>query len=160
MEIKLFSGEMVKIDEEDYEIIKNYKWRLNKTKKYKYAVAYKLKSKNKTVVMHRLIMKATKRQMIDHINGDGLDNRKLNLRFCNKSLNAANSCLHRDNKSGYKGVHWSNRDKKWYSQITLNYKQRLIGLYDNKDDAACAYDKVAQELFGKFARINFSLNTV
>lgn len=104
--------------------------------------------------MHRLIMNAQNGQMIDHINGNVLDNRKENLRLCNKSTNAMNCKVHKHNTSGYKGVAWHKQMKKWRAYIVINDKQKSLGLYKTKEEAAKAYNKAALELFGEFAKVN------
>ena len=86
---------------------------------------------------------------------DGLDCRKSNLRICDNSQNHANRKAQANNTSGYKGVGWDLFNKKWVAQIMVNQKNKKIGRYDVKEDAARAYDKAAIEYFGEFARLNF-----
>ena len=92
---------------------------------------------------------------VDHINGNPLDNRKSNLRICTNAENQRNKGVYKNNKSGYKGVHWFKRDKKWQAQIKHNNKSIHIGLYEDKEEAARAYDKKAKELHGNFKNLNF-----
>jgi len=108
--------------------------------------------------MHRVIMKLNfgdKRQ-VDHINGNGIDNRRNNLRICTQSQNNQNQrtqiCL---KSSKYKGVLWHKCCKRWMAQIKLNKKNKYIGLFKNEIDAAHAYDREAKELFGEYAKTNF-----
>jgi hypothetical protein len=113
------------------------------------------KRRTTTLALHRLIMNPPKGMMVDHINGDGLDNRRANLRVCTNAENGRNQRLSKNNKSGYKGVSWFKRDKKWRSKIKHEGKSRCIGLFDCPEKAARAYDAVAKELFGEYANLNF-----
>ncbi len=91
---------------------------------------------------------------IDHINGDGLDNRKSNLRICKHGENQYNSKMPKNNTSGYKGVYWDKRRNKWISQININGKHVYIGQFINAIDAANAYDKAAMQYHKEFAKPN------
>lgn len=91
---------------------------------------------------------------IDHVNGNGLDNRRVNLRFASRSENCSNCRPSRNNRSGYKGVHWHKGAKKWRSQIKTNGKRIHLGYFENKNDAARAYNEAAIRLHGSFARLN------
>jgi len=93
---------------------------------------------------------------IDHINGNSLDNRLINLRECSHKENHGNR-KKEDNVSGFKGV--SPKDKKWQARICHNYKRIYLGLFETAEEAAKAYDAKARELFGRFARPNFELDT-
>lgn len=139
------------IDEDDLEKISSYKWHLNicdKTKKYVSST-----KNGKTFLMHRVILNAKKDEYIDHINGNGLDNRKENLRICTNQQNSFNSRLRKNNTSGYKGVEKDKKTGKWRSYINFNKKIHL-GQYLTKKEAALVYNNKAKELFGEFAFIN------
>lgn len=94
---------------------------------------------------------------IDHKDGDTLFNNKIeNLRPCTTSQNMANQKeLKSNNKSGYKGVYWRTRDRKWAAQIGKNKKIFDLGYYSSPEEAARAYDKEAIKLYGEFASLNF-----
>lgn len=115
------------------------------------------------VYMHRLIIGAGPRDYVDHINGDGLDNRRINLRLATPSQNSANRAG--DNRkagvtSVYKGVSWNKTKNKWAAYIHVSGKTRSLGAYVDELDAARAYDKAAAETWGEFARLNLpSLNS-
>ena len=141
------------IDDEDFELVNKYTWSIG-TYGYARRNIYISKGKTTAISMHRLIMNAQKGQMVDHINGDKLDNRKSNLRFCNKAKNAMNCKVHKHNTSGYKGVAWHKQAKKWRAYIVLNDKQKSLGVFNSKEEAALAYNKAAIELFGEFAKVN------
>lgn len=102
--------------------------------------------------MHRLLMDAGKGQQIDHANGDGLDNRRANLRFCTSSQNNWNSKP--KGNSPYKGIS-QRASGKWYAMICRDRKHYWLGMHDTPEEAARAYDEAAKRLHGEFARLNF-----
>ncbi len=140
------------IDDEDYDRVVKYKWHLSKRNNLKYAVSSR--GTNNYIKLHRLILDAKENQLIDHINGNGLDNRKENLRFCSSVQNQMNTKIRKDNTSGHRGVMWNKRDKKWRAVIRINKKQTLIGKSYSKLEAIKMYDKKAKELYGEFVRQN------
>jgi hypothetical protein len=89
---------------------------------------------------------------IDHINGDGLDNRWSNLRLATKSQNKANNRRYKNNKSGFKGVSWSVEAQKWHATIQVKGKQIYLGRFTDIREAAEAYRKAAAEHHGAFSR--------
>lgn len=90
--------------------------------------------------------------LCDHINGDKLDNRIVNLREATHTDNLCNSRTPKSNKSGYKGVHWHKRDKRWRARVKLNRKEYVCGHFKTVEEAAQAVAKKRQELHGEFAR--------
>ena len=103
--------------------------------------------------MHRLIMNPPKGMVVDHINGNGLDNRRCNLRICTQAENSRNSRKHADGRSRFIGVH-PHRDK-WDAVVTRQGKTHYAGSFDDEVEAAKARDRLALELHGQFARLNF-----
>jgi len=91
--------------------------------------------------------------VIDHINQNKLNNRRNNLRVCSRSENGANRSIPKTNTSGYKGVY--RIKNKWMAQIGIKNKSIYLGCFDEKVDAAIAYDTAATKAFGAFARLNF-----
>jgi hypothetical protein len=160
-------------DAEDHDKVSTYRWHVNKdNKKNKdkfYVVSHycsdsewvkrsdhpSLRRKRHTISIHRLVMDAPKGMYVDHINGNALDNRKSNLRLCTNAQNCRNTGPYLNNKSGYRGVCWHKRDKQWRAQIKHNGKVIWIGGYQDKEEAARAYDNKALELQGEFANLNF-----
>lgn len=90
-------------------------------------------------------------EMVDHINGNGLDNRRVNLRLATHSENLRNQRRSRDNTSGVKGVTWHKRYGKWYAQICCNGRRHSLGYFTSLEDATRAYETAALNLFGEFA---------
>lgn len=105
--------------------------------------------------MHRVIMGDVEGKFVDHINHNGLDNRKANLRFATAQQNTWNKRKQKGNYSSqYKGVHWVKSEKNWRALITCNKKMIYIGRFDDETAAAMAYDEKAKELFGEYASLN------
>ncbi len=104
--------------------------------------------------MHRLIMNAPAGLVVDHIDGNSLNNRKTNLRICTQAQNIHNSRPRRNRSSKYKGVFWNKVNKKWSVSIRKGDKRIYLGGFDDEIEAALAYDRKAEELFGEFAYLN------
>ena len=155
IKIILTQGKEALIDEEDYEMVNKHTWYAHKQWGY-YARTNIRKNKKRTcILMHRFIMGAKKGQMIDHINCNGLDNRRSNLRFCTPTGNSINRRKNIGCSSKYKGVHWHNQNRKWRSQIMINKKSTQVGMFECEIVAARAYDQQAIRLHGEFAKLNF-----
>jgi hypothetical protein len=91
-------------------------------------------------------------RMVDHADGDGLNNRWVNLRPCDKKTNAQNMKTPKSNTSGAKGVTWARRERKWQAQIKVDGRHINLGHFDSVDEAAQAYLNAANRHFGDFAR--------
>lgn len=140
------------LDDEYKHILDDYSPYVHLTKTTCYVRLYK---SGKMILLHRLIMKAPRDKQVDHINGNGLDNRKVNLRLCTRSQNAANTNKYVRNKSGYKGVSWDKSKNKWKAQITKNKKTITLLRSDDPIKAANAYDTAALKYHKEFAVLNF-----
>jgi hypothetical protein len=149
--IKLSNGKNVKVDDEDYASLSKYKWHYSGG----YAVRWIKKGTVGDILMHREIISTPKGAETDHIDHDGLNNCKNNLRICNNHENQANANLRSDNTSGFKGVNFKKSSNKWQANIRNMGIKIFIGLYLTSEEAALAYDKKAKVLFGSFANINF-----
>jgi hypothetical protein len=151
-EILLTQNHVVIIDNDDYEKIKKYKWRLHRAmSNLKYAIAT---INNKPILMHRFLLGLDPKLHTDHINGNSLDNRKKNLRICTHAENMRNRKKSKNNTSGFKGVWWAKDKKRWKAEIYKNGKKIHLGSYKDILGAARAYNKGALKYHGEFARLN------
>jgi hypothetical protein len=139
------------VDDEDYEWLVQWKWL--------YTSGGYAARRTKKIYMHREIMHTPSGMYTDHINGNKLDNRKCNLRICTNTENTRNQKMHKNNNSGYKGISWSQRNKKWGVSVWEENKHNWLGYFSSPVEAAKVYDKKAAELFGEFAKLNFPDNT-
>lgn len=154
VKIELGNNQFAIVDFEDYEYLNELKWHIYKNGNHLYAkCAFYENKKQKNILMHRLILEP-KGKIIDHINGNGLDNRKCNLRICERHENALNRKKNINNVSGFKGVSWFKHSQKWRAQIQYKKIVYYLGSYENPIDAAKAYNKAAIKFHGEFANLN------
>ena len=160
-EIFLTQGQVAKIDDEDHERINKHKWCALKSPRGFYAIRMmsSLETKNNggvrnIVRMHRFIMDTPKGMDTDHIDGNGLNNQRKNLRIATRSQNAINVPTRRDNTSGIKGVVWYKQTKRWRAQINIGKKRTHLGFFIDKTEAIKAYNEAAKKHFGDFASLN------
>lgn len=148
------------VDDEDYEVLSKFKWTYskrghNKSSGYAYrhirteGPGYKVKS----IMLHTQILRTPEGLHGYHINGEGLDNRRTNLRVCTQGETNRNKRVF-SGSSKYKGVYWYKKSGGWKSKITINYKQIHLGTFSDEKSAAIAYNKAAKEHFGEFALLN------
>lgn len=151
--IPLTKGKFAIVDDEDYKKVMEYRWKYS-NRGYA-AKNYVENGKNKTLLMHRLIM-GDPVLFVDHIDGDPLNNRKSNLRLATNRQNCLNQKLGSQNTSGYKGISWHKRNAKWAAVVRVNEEGKRVhlGYFDNKHDAARMYNFWASDLYGEFARLN------
>lgn len=154
-EIELTQGKIAIVDDEDYELVMRHKWYYAEYRPgYGYAKTNNKGRSPALLRMHRVILGLNGNEKVDHINGNSLDNRRKNLRLVTQSQNMMNTGIRSTNKSGYKGVCFANREKKWLATIWKDNKQIYLGFFDEKEDAAKAYNNAARELHGEYAVLN------
>ena len=150
--IPLTRGKFAIVDAEDYYQLIQYKWQAMAANNTFYATG---RAADKPTKMHRFIMNAPPHLVVDHIDHNGLNNAKTNLRLCTHAQNTRNAMPNRGTTSKYKGVCWRKKEKQWIASIQLNRKIYHLGCFENEIDAAKAYDKKAKDLHSRFACLNF-----
>lgn len=154
-QIQLTQGKSATVDDDDYEWLTQWKWSAVHDGNNWYAVRNEGKQPfRRMLYMHVQIMGTPKGMDTDHIDHDGLNNQRANLRVCTSAQNQHNSRKPVHNSSGYKGVS-RRRNGSWIAQITLHGVKTHIGLYATAEEAARAYDRVVREHFGECATVNF-----
>lgn len=141
-------GKYAIVDDEDFELLNTFNWSININR---YAEG---RVNGLRVRMHQLICKASTGKVVDHINGNPLDNRRNNLRACTQSENLMNIKNARKHTSQFKGVGWHKQHKKWRAFIRTLGKMQHLGLFNKEEEAARAYNEAAQKYFGEFANLN------
>jgi hypothetical protein len=143
------------VDDEDYDELNRYEWSASISGDLIYAHRRYILSDGTVTkrLMHRLIMKAKNGDMIDHIDHNGLNNQKSNLRFCTPLQNSANARPNKCSKTGFRGV-CVLKDKTYKAQISLNGSMVELGKFSTPEEAAKIYNERAKEVFGDFAYLN------
>lgn len=154
--IPLTQGLRATVDDEDFERLNQFRWCAHKIGHSYRAMRRQWVTKDDTfiVYMHRQVLRMEQGdgRIVDHVSGDGLDNRKTNLRFATKASNAWNSRKRSDNTSGYKGVSRESRRGVWQAQIVANGEREFIGYFPTAEQAHTAYSERCKALHGEFAR--------
>lgn len=134
-------SELIKVDPEDQYLLDNHYWGVTYDGYAKRYVEKLVDGKRKRWVyhLHREVIGAKKGEIVDHINGDRLDNRRSNLRIASKSLNALNSPKN-------KGFYFRNQNKKWHARIKFNKIEKHLGFFDTPEAASAAYQKAKKEI--------------
>lgn len=161
-EIPLSGGHAALVDDADFDRLSDMgTWRSESDGRTHYALhSYRVNGASRRVRMHRLILGLGKKfPLVDHINGNELDNRRSNLRISDNHGNARNRRIGITNTTGFKGVQ-PNRyckatGRPWLAVVKANGKAHWMGPFDTREEAALAYDTKARELHGEFAHLNF-----
>jgi AP2 domain/HNH endonuclease len=163
-EIPLTKGYVAIVDDEDYVGLMQFKWHAQVDQRGRLVYAHrwdrKADGRRENVSMHRQILGLGPREMADHVNGNGLDNRRENLRACTNQQNQRNREKVRTSINGrpsspYKGVRWNPNRNRWVGEIKVDGRSVFLGHHRSEEDAARAYDAAALQHFGDFARLNF-----
>lgn len=155
VQVPISRGYFVTIDREDYERVTQFKWTALPTRWTVYARrnVKGTNGKQHSLYLHRFLMGDPEGLEVDHKDGNGLDNRKANLRIANKSQQACNTKKQKRNKSGFKGVGWAKRNQKWQAYIGIDRKFIHLGYFNSKEEAAAARKSAAILLHKDFHRI-------
>lgn len=152
-EIQLKDNVVTLVDDDLYEYLLQFRWRYSKRTHGGWSIG--CMENGKAILMHRLVINAPDGAYVDHIDGNSLNNTRENLRLCTIAQNAMNRPMQANNKTGYKGVAFSNREQRFRAMIQFNGKRIHIGYFKDAEAAARAYDNAAKKYFGEFAWINF-----
>lgn len=154
-QIKLLRGQVALVDDEDFEYLSKWKWRASKGVNTLYVISSDPPKNEKTIRMHRIILGVTNpRVFIDHIDHDGLNNQKSNLRICSAGENRRNSRPIIGLTSKYKGVSWDKSVGRWKAQLYINGVIHFLGTFEREQDAALAYNTAATLQYGEFGLLN------
>jgi len=134
----------------DYHVVRGYRWWVDKSSGY-----FVTNVNGRLAYLHRMLMPDCVGLICDHINRDKHDNRRVNLRYATPKENSRNRSLARNNTSGYIGVSWHIRQKKWVAAIKADNRAINLGSFDTAEEAARARDKAALLCHGDFAHLNF-----
>lgn len=150
--IPLTKGLFALIDREDADWAGGFNWcALTQRNGPTYAACAALRLKSS--LLHKALFDSGDGLVTDHKNGNGLDNRRSNLRAATNSQNQFNSKQHADSSSPYKGVYWVADISKWGAKIGFNWKTKSLGFFETPEEAHAAYSAAAVELHGEFARV-------
>ncbi len=161
-EIQLTQGQVALVDDEDFERVSQFKWHAHFNRTYANGGAFLAsrtvgaRGNRSTVYLHRLIIEAGTGQIIDHIDGNPLNNQRHNLRIATRSVNGANTSqiLLTRNRSGFRGVSFYTPYSKWRAQIKATNRTVTLGYFTDKLEAAKAYNEAAKKYHGEFATLN------
>jgi hypothetical protein len=158
--IPLTQGKEALVDDCDHEHLMQWKWQYTQRVGTGYAEHQQaVDGQPRTIRMHSLVAKRcgltrSKSVEVDHQNGDGLDNRRANLRLATRAQNLANKGRLRNNTSGFKGVYPHSQVDKWCAQLGVGGRRLYLGIFSDPRDAARAYNEAALKHYGEFACLN------
>lgn len=154
IKVKLTKGYHATVDIADADVVAAFTWQAVVTGRRVYAATTVCAPGRKQyrLYMHRLLLSAPAGMEVDHVNGDGLDNRRRNIRLATGAENRRNKGLTAQNRSGLKGASWNNHAGKWEANIRAGGKRHYLGLFLTAETAHAAYAEAALRLHGAFAR--------
>lgn len=153
IEIPLIKSNHVALIDNNDDWVMEWTWRAVRLRKWLYvtrAPAKAEQSPTRTLYLHRVILQAPKGVKVDHENGNGLDNRRENLRFATSQENGRNRGLNANNTSGHNGVHWHIHDERWVARIKVDYKYIHLGNFKTFEEALEARIATEIKYFGEF----------
>ena len=151
--IPLTKGLSALVDDEDYEFLSQWKWCARISGNHCYAMRSEkdLNGRPRYIYMHRVVNQTPHGLLTDHVDGDGLNNTRANLRSATNAQNSRNVRRHKDSASPYKGVYRNQKlGKPWYAKIMIANRQVVLGFFDSEEDAMRAYETAAAQSFGEF----------
>ena len=148
--ILLTKGQITFVDAEDFDEVSKYKWCFDGG--YARRNVSIGGGRQRCIYLHNALNRPSEGYRTDHHNVNKLDNRRHNLRVATVSQNAQNSSRHKDNRSGFKGVCWEERRRKWKAQIAVQNKDKFLGRFTTAELAHAAYCAAAEQLHGEYAR--------
>lgn len=159
--VTLTQGYVATIDAADVSLVEGFNWcamcayRADGSLRTVYArrITSRRDGPRRKITLHRQIMDPPDHMQIDHIDGDGLNNRRDNMRIATNQQNSCNQRKHCNNTSGFKGVHWRICTNKWQARIKIDGKRKHLGLFDCIHEAAAAYAAASEKLHGEFGRL-------
>lgn len=156
--IALSSGDLLLFDEVDRAFVERYRWYADRGHSTLYAKTNVLgeNGRRTTAYLHRLLLSAPKGLVVDHINHNGLDNRRGNLRLGTQGQNLANLQSLARNTSGARGVAWDKSINRWRARINIGGRQHFLGTYKEFDEAREAYNRAAIAAWGKWFAVRES----
>ena len=151
LELKRRDGSLLYcvIDTADYELVRGHRWSVHVKKNTNYA---ETRVSGKKIRLHQLLLPDV--SQVDHEDGNGLNNRRLNIRPASDGQNCANRKKASSTTSSFKGVNWRKDAQKWRAEIRVNGVNFNLGCFINEEDAARAYNAAAVQRFGEFAKLN------
>lgn len=153
--ISLTKDRFATVDDSDFEPLSQYRWKCMVRPQTCYAYRYEKTDQGwHKVFMHQAVMNPEDGMEVDHINGNGLDNQRRNLRVCTHAENCWNQRKTGGTSSHYKGVAWNIGCRKWEAKIRVDGILRHLGVFASEEQAASRYNAAARKHFGEFARLN------
>lgn len=154
--IPLSQGLEAVIDAADVPLVEGRNWHavLNRNVHYARACAPRVRGRRRMIPLHRLILSPPDEMLVDHIDGDGLNCRRSNMRLASIAENGRNKGISKANTSGYKGVSWSKSEQKWEAIIAVNRRRIRLGYFTEKEAAAACYAEASVRLHGEFALVS------